>query len=309
MPKVSVILPVYQADGFLARTLRSLFGQTLEDMEYIIVDDASTDRSMAIVDAILSHYPERRSQVVILTHRYNTGVGTARHDGLLRATGDYVIHCDADDWLEPEAYQLMYETAVRTDADMVICDFVVEHNNRKSMSRHEQANRSDTRLLDDILTRRAHAAVWNKMIRRSFIERHSIDFTRGLRVCEDLMFCLRALIYNPRISYLHQPLYHYDRSINPNPLSHKRKTYDAGQIRIWLDALDNLPCTSDSTLYINELTHIAYWTLRHRTLTRSQYRSLFRPHITKFLKSVQPLYIRLSTTLGALGLLPPRQYS
>ncbi|MDE5552483.1 MAG: glycosyltransferase [Muribaculaceae bacterium] len=219
MPKVSVILPVYQADAYLGRTLRSLFSQTLDDIEYIIVDDASTDRSMEIVDAILSQYPGRESQVKIIKHPHNTGVGTARHDGLMQATGEYLIHCDADDWLEPEAYELMYDMAVDNDADIVVCDFVMEHDNRSSLSRHNTANRrSDTQLLEDILVRRAHAAVWNKMIRRSFILHHHIDFTQGLRVCEDLMFCLHALICNPKISYLQRPLYHYDRNINPNPL-------------------------------------------------------------------------------------------
>ena len=97
MPKVSVVIPVYNVEQYIERCLYTLFGQTMDDIEYIFVDDSSTDSSVKIINKSLELYPYRKVLTKILRHSSNLGVGAARTTGIKAATGDYIIHCDPDD--------------------------------------------------------------------------------------------------------------------------------------------------------------------------------------------------------------------
>ena len=93
--------------------------QTLREVEYIFVDDASPDRSIEILHRTLADYPERQDQVRILTHKQNKGLPAARNTGLAVAQGEYIFHCDSDDFVEREMLEEMYEKAKEADADLV----------------------------------------------------------------------------------------------------------------------------------------------------------------------------------------------
>ena len=97
MPKVSVIVPVYNAEKYIERCVRSLYNQTLDDIEYIFVDDCTPDNSMEVLQKVMDEYPKRKLHTKIIIHTTNTGQSGSRKDGILAATGDYIIHCDADD--------------------------------------------------------------------------------------------------------------------------------------------------------------------------------------------------------------------
>ena len=126
MPKVSVIVPVYNAGLFIERCVRSLFEQTLEDIEYIFVDDCSPDNSMDILLNVIEEYPHRKPNVTIMRHEVNTGQSGARKTGMHVAKGEYIIHCDADDWVDVDMYERMYRLAVEKDVEAVCCDIVLE---------------------------------------------------------------------------------------------------------------------------------------------------------------------------------------
>ena len=123
MPAVSVIIPVYKVEPYIARCARALFSQTMEDLEFIFVDDCTPDASIAVMREVLQEFPERKEQVVVYRMPQNSGLVAVRMQGLALARGEYVIHCDSDDAVDPEAYQLMYEKAVAEDLDIVTCDF------------------------------------------------------------------------------------------------------------------------------------------------------------------------------------------
>lgn len=109
--KVSVIVPVYKVEKFIERCAISLFSQTLQDVEFIFVDDASPDNSVQIVQKCIREYPHRESQTVILTHEKNMGLPAARNTGLAVAKGEYIFHCDSDDFVEPDMLEQLYNTA------------------------------------------------------------------------------------------------------------------------------------------------------------------------------------------------------
>ena len=96
-PFVSVVIPVYEAEAFIERCCRSLFEQTLDEMEFIFVSDGSKDKSIALIKEVLNDYPNRQTQTKIIDRKENRGVSYTRQEGLSHATGEYVIHCDSDD--------------------------------------------------------------------------------------------------------------------------------------------------------------------------------------------------------------------
>ena len=118
LPKVSVIVPVYNAEKYLRRSLDSLKIQTLQEFEVILIDDGSKDFSSAICDEYVGS--DSRFSVI---HKQNEGVSAARQTGLDAAHGEYVIHVDSDDWVEPTMLEELYTKAISENADIVICDY------------------------------------------------------------------------------------------------------------------------------------------------------------------------------------------
>ena len=106
-PKVSVIVPIYNVEAYIERCAISLFEQTLDDIEYIFVNDCTPDNSMMILSEVLSRYPQRKEQVRIINQPKNQGAAKAREDGIKEARGEYIIHCDSDDWVDKNIYQLL----------------------------------------------------------------------------------------------------------------------------------------------------------------------------------------------------------
>ena len=128
MPAISVIIPVYNVEQYIERCVRSLFSQTLEDIEFIFIDDCSPDDSVAVAREVLDNeFPARKPQARFFRMPVNSGQAAVRMKGLGLATGEYVIHCDADDeLLSPDAYGLMYGKAVAGNLDIVSCNYLVE---------------------------------------------------------------------------------------------------------------------------------------------------------------------------------------
>lgn len=119
LAKVSVIVPVYNTEAFLARCLDSLVGQTLEDIEILVVNDGSPDGSQAIIDDYAARYPGK----VVALAKPNGGLGSARNLGITHATGRYIGFVDSDDFVEPDMYGHLYEEAERTSSDVAICRY------------------------------------------------------------------------------------------------------------------------------------------------------------------------------------------
>ena len=118
--KVSVCIPVYGVEKYIERCARSLFEQTMSDgIEFIFVNDCTPDKSIEILEKVLAEYPHRKKQTQIINHEKNSGLVAARKTGLAHATGEYIIHCDSDDWVDVDFYQVMYETAINNNADVV----------------------------------------------------------------------------------------------------------------------------------------------------------------------------------------------
>ena len=124
-PKVSVIVPIYGVENYIERCARSLFSQTFKSVEFIFVNDCTKDGSMDVLSDVRKEYPEADIKVINLER--NMGLPQARRAGVEQATGDYILHVDSDDWIEPDMLEILYERAVDTGADMVCCDWAEEY--------------------------------------------------------------------------------------------------------------------------------------------------------------------------------------
>lgn len=132
MAKVSIIVPIYNSERYIKRCADSLLSQTIDDLEVIFVDDFSTDKSIAVLKEVIRSYPHRAGRIKILYHDVNKGVSAARNTGLKESTGEYIAYCDSDDFVDEDMYRAMYESAIESNADTVLCDFYMCASGTKS---------------------------------------------------------------------------------------------------------------------------------------------------------------------------------
>lgn len=203
--KVSVVTPVYKVSAFIERCAEALMQQTFDDIEFIFVDDASPDDSLAKLEAVIANYPERN--VRILTHEVNGGLPSARKTGVTAASGDYIYNCDGDDWPETTLVEKMYNAALANDADVVYCDFYLSFGQNERYMRNPIYSTPDEMLRKGFLSGACKWNVWNKLIRRSLYEgvEFPVDHCKG---GED-MIMIGMLSHAKRINYVPEALYHY----------------------------------------------------------------------------------------------------
>lgn len=240
---VSVIVPVYRAEKYINQCVDSLLGQTYHNIEVILVDDGSPDRSGAICDEYAAH--DSRVKVI---HQPNGGVSVARQTGMDNATGEYFIHADPDDWVEPTMIEELVAKAIEEDADMVICDYISENNYRQeynSMNLPLRPTADD--LLRRLLLQQLHGSCWNKLVRRACS--NNVTFTQDMTVFEDELFNLKILLSGGvrRVSYLAKAFYHY-RMNNESSLCHIINENTIHSHFVMLDYLTKVACVAEDLL-------------------------------------------------------------
>lgn len=227
-PAVSVIVPVYKAEAYLHRCVDSILTQTFTDFELLLIDDGSPDRSGMICD----EYAIKDTRVRVF-HKENGGVSSARQLGLDKALGEYVIHADPDDWVEPDMLEELYNEAKKENADMVICDYFNEYRNGKQYYVRQLLPSLDSQaVLQQLLSMKLHGSCWNKLVRRTCFINWSIRFPESIHIWEDLWVNCLLCNHDIHISYLNKALYHYDRVINSESIVRRiKKCYVEDQIR------------------------------------------------------------------------------
>lgn len=205
--KVSVIVPIYKVEQFIGRCVKSLLEQTLCEVEYIFVDDASPDRSIEILQDLIAQYPNRQPDIKLITHKQNQGLPAARNTGLAVASGEYIFHCDSDDYMELDMLESLYNKARECDADVVWCDFFLSfEKSERYMKQPEYATSLDA--LKAMLSGAMKYNVWNKLVKRSLYVGNKISFPTGYGMGEDMtMMMLFAKAH--RVAYVPCAYYHY----------------------------------------------------------------------------------------------------
>lgn len=209
MVKLSVCIAVYNAEAFIATCAKSLFSQSLKDgIEFIFSDDSSTDHSLDILRKILSHYPERVSQVHVIPHKSHRGAGFMRAEAMRMAQGEYLIHCDADDWVDTDMYEYMLRVIQEEDADLVYCDFS-SHRPNGRIQVHRQPNvLSPQDAVHAILREKMHGSLCNKIIRHNLACHPDIWCPNDISMCEDVLRNVQTLLHCERIIHVEKAFYH-----------------------------------------------------------------------------------------------------
>ena len=208
-PKVSIIVPVYNAEKSLARCVDSILNQEFRDFELILMDDGSKDRSGEICDG----YARVDARVVVV-HKENSGVSDTRNQAIARARGTFLQFVDSDDWLTADATKLMVRAAEEMSCDMVIADFYRVVG--------EMVSRKGDIDADQVIGREAfvgfmmenpadyyYGVLWNKLYRREIVEAHGIRMDAKLSWCEDFLFNLEYVRYATTFYALRTPVYYY----------------------------------------------------------------------------------------------------
>jgi len=217
-PFVSVIVPIYGVEQYIERCARSLFEQTMVDnIEYIFVNDCTKDSSMDILNKVILEYPNRKDQIVVITHDNNKGLPIARQSGLAIAKGTYICHCDSDDWCEKDCYKSLYTKAIKEDADVVICDYKTINENGESLVVNACNFTTHNELLYDVSSQRISPSVWNKMVKRNLY--NEVVFYPQHGMGEDMVLTIQLLNRAKNVVHLREPLYCY--FINSQSMSFK----------------------------------------------------------------------------------------
>ena len=206
MPKVSVIIPVYGVEKYIERCARSLFEQTLDDIEYLFIDDCTPDKSVEILKRVLEEYPHRKSQVVIHRMEQNSGQAKVREWGMRNATGEYVIHCDSDDWVDVDMYEKMYKKSVSADYDIVVCDYY-ESDGISHVRKNEYISDKVEETMSSILLKKTHSVLWNKLVKKS-IYNNEIIYPIANNA-EDYALLVQLAYHSKSFGYVNEPLYFY----------------------------------------------------------------------------------------------------
>ena len=210
-PKVSVLIPVYNAEKYLEQCLASLSAQTFADFEIICLDDGSRDSSAKVLRAVMRREPRLR-----LIEQANAGVAAARNRLLAEARGKYAAFIDADDWVEPEYLQALYETAEKENADITKCFFKEFDDKTRSFqaarcSSHFYKNPENSPA-EKFLCGYYDSVVWGKLWRLDFLRAHGLSFLNG-QVAEDLAFVTQGFCLARKIALVKRELYIYRKGV------------------------------------------------------------------------------------------------
>lgn len=213
--KVSVIVPVYNAAKYLGEMIASLAAQTLKEIEFIFVDDCSTDNSLEI---LYKFEKEDTDRVIIIKLDENRGPGGARNVGLKYASGEYIAFADSDDYVKPEIYEVLYNKAVESDYELVECGYFSERKNKNMMlwNKNMEGKVSfDNRVKMFI----SCGFIVTKLYKRNFIINSEIEFISRMKL-EDVDFLNRLYCRVNRIGIVEKTLYYYRD--NPESFSNKK---------------------------------------------------------------------------------------
>ena len=226
MPKLSIIVPVYNVEKYIDKCIESLVNQTLQEIEIIIVNDGSQDRSEEKIENFVKKYPTK----IKYLEKKNGGLSSARNLGLNYATGEYIAFLDSDDYVEKIMYEEMYKLAKKENSDMVECDFIWEWEYGKKVFDKRKEYQYPDKDKRQIM-KKPRVVVWNKIYKREIINK--IRFSEGL-IYEDLEFFYKIVPDLKTISYIDKYFVHYIQRKDSISNTQTEKTNDIFKI------LDNI---------------------------------------------------------------------
>lgn len=258
--KISIIVPCYNCESTLDYCLDAIFAQTigLENLEIILVNDDSTDNTLAMLYEYEKLYP---NTIIVINCTENGRQGTARNIGLLYATGEYVAYVDDDDVMERNMYELLYQAAKETNAEVVVSD-----NQRVSEVPNLDIYRNGTIIINDIWEIKTNVqrgkllidssinnAVWNKLYQREFLIKYDIHFAEHI-IYEDILFTMLMKAHVSKLCILNNAFYYHvvtEASSSVNGSFDERRIFD--YLGVHAEVIEEMQKRGYYTFYRNDL--------------------------------------------------------
>ena len=234
MPKISVVVPVYNVEKYINQCLTSLTRQTLHDIEIICVDDCGTDTSMQIV----KEFSQSDKRIKIVHNIANSGLSESRNNGIRNSVAPYIMFCDSDDWYALDMCEKMLNAITDANADLAICGtnvvYEADFGMQASDDKYFAINHTGVLTLTQNLQDQCAVCAWNKIYRRDLINLHDVYFPKGLKYEDNFYFNAYCMWVN-KIAFVQEKLYNYRRrsgSIMNNTYNVAQKNLDPLKIAI-----------------------------------------------------------------------------
>lgn len=206
---ISVIVPIFNSEKYLEKCVRSLLSQSLVGIEFIFVNDGSTDESMNILNKVLREYDKNNNNTFkIINIDTNKGIANARNCGIQIALGNYIGFVDSDDWVDIDMFLKMYTVAKNTNSEIVCCNFVNEYNTFHQIF-HQSYSINQEQNLKNLLIGSIFPSLWCEIVKRSLYLDNGICFVPNINMGEDLLVNIKLFLATKNISYIDDALYHY----------------------------------------------------------------------------------------------------
>lgn len=290
-PTISIIVPIYNTQKYIGKCVLSLLEQSYGNIEYIFINDNSTDNSLKKLQEITDKFPHRN--ITIINNQNNLGSSATRNIGLSQAHGEFINFCDSDDWVEPTMIEEMVNHAMSHNADVVVTPFYTNTFNKEKILQYKSKNIAD---LNTIPLNFEHFSLCNKIIKSQYIK--SNESLPNVNCWEDLSIISRIYALGANVSLLDKPFYHY-RKYEYHSLtssSHERQLEDRLKYTEFLIEWFNEQGLSNK--YSQFLNHLKF-TAKIKMLRTSprQYRRWKRtyPESNKYILSYKdiPLHYRI----------------
>lgn len=247
-PKVSIVIPVYNAAPFIEECIQSLTSQTLAACEFIFVNDGSQDNSAQIIEG----YSQKDDRIILISQQ-NQGISIARNTGVNRAKGEYIGFLDNDDYIKADMLEVLYSRAKLHDLDIVVSKTILGRDNKYiikdsiyPVDKVYDAAFIQGNIIPDLLKREDLFAVWNKIYKRSLVEQYHVRFPKNRNIEEDSMFNLQAFNKAAKAEFLDYSGYYYrDVAINESRKFIERDYFQRAVERYHFDYKNEIGLTID----------------------------------------------------------------
>lgn len=216
--KVTIAVPVYRVESYIEKCAISLFEQTYSNIEFLFINDCTPDKSVEIIKKTLEKYPHRKDQVRIFNQPKNQGCPAARNLAVELASGDFIFHVDADDWIEPDAISVLVNEQQSTGSDLVVGNYLIETQNATKLVQYCDITKSKKEIVKDCLDDKSSQSVWGILIKRCLYIDYNIKANESFHVGEDWQVSPLLLYHAKKIAYVDKVTYHYQLS-RPNSIT------------------------------------------------------------------------------------------
>lgn len=293
----SVIVPVFNTEHYIKECVESIIHSTFSNWELLLIDDGSSDHSGQICD-MFSHKDNR----IRVFHQNNQGVSAARNSGIEKATGEWLVFVDSDDFITPNMLEMISGTIHEMNADIVFTDFNIVCSDKIELFRTYSWSQDKESSFRKYLTRSWPRVAWGA-VRKSMIMNNSIRFPENLTVFEDFHFMCHCILHSRKVIKISEPLYNY-RTTNASSITHTMTTQKKKDDEKWVyeDIFRILKSTNQYDSYAASF----YWRMLYGKQSMAMETSLhdefisFFPEKRKYILSCPTIGLKMKLTMWCL---------